>query len=311
MTGRCRGLFPLLLGVTLVLGGWNAAGAGQATPEAGCRPVAHELGAACVPPAPRRVATLDFYVYELVAALGVEPVAVNEPDNLPSYLGELSPDVADIGTNDQPNLETLAALDPDLIIAPTYHEDVYDELSRIAPTVAVYTSEGTRWKESLVKVGEALGKPLEAERLLAEYEERVRSLQVALGAQRSEIDVSAVAVFGDGPFAFLEGSTAGLLLADVGLPRPPAQRGPGEFLQITEERIPDLDGDVLFVATPNREQARLALDQLTRNPLWSRLGVVQRGNAHQVGQHWILAGPLSSGRMLDDLERHLLDEARA
>ncbi len=47
---------------------------------------------------------------------------------------------------------------------------------------------------------------------------------------------------------------------------------------------------------------------MTGNPLWKKLDIVERGRVFRVGTHWNGAGPTSANLVLDDLEKHLLNE---
>lgn len=64
-----------------------------------------------------------------------------------------------IGDPYEPNLEALAAQDPDLIIGDEFlGEELYKKLSIIAPTVAVTYINNGGWRERFPKLADALGK---------------------------------------------------------------------------------------------------------------------------------------------------------
>lgn len=124
---------------------------------------------------PKRVVGLDTGELDSVLALGVTPVGAVRADatsGLRSYLADRAHDVQLVGTINEPDLEAIAALQPDLILSnKVRHEDVYDRLSGIAPTVFA-EKVGVAWKENFLLAGDALGKRGEAERILAEYEQK-------------------------------------------------------------------------------------------------------------------------------------------
>ena len=75
---------------------------------------------------------------------------------LPAYLGDATADIELVGLTTEPNLEQIAALQPDLILgAKVRHEALYDQLSQIAPTV-FSESSGTDWTSQVRLTGEAL-----------------------------------------------------------------------------------------------------------------------------------------------------------
>ncbi len=70
-----------------------------------------------------------------------------------------------VGQEPAPNLEEISKLKPDLIVASKVrNEKVYDQLSKIAPTVS--TDTVFKFKDTTKLMGKALGKEKEAEDLL-------------------------------------------------------------------------------------------------------------------------------------------------
>jgi iron complex transport system substrate-binding protein len=69
-----------------------------------------------------------------------------------------------------PDLPAVEAVHPDLILGSAdRQEKLYDDLSRIAPTVMT-DGGGGQWKLNLRLVGEALGRTNDAEGLLTAYD---------------------------------------------------------------------------------------------------------------------------------------------
>jgi iron complex transport system substrate-binding protein len=102
----------------------------------------------------------------------------------------------------------------------------------------------------------------------------------------------------------------GTILEDVGLPRPKAQNDEKFMTTATGERIPDLDGDVMFLSRFGDDH-RL-LNRLQRNRLWSRLGVVREKRVYEVPDDlWFLSiGNLAARRIVDGLRTILVDGGR-
>ena len=145
--------------------------------------VTHRYGQTVVPEEPERVVSLGYTDQDAILVLGTVPVAVREfvgnrpaatwpwavdrlrgaqPQVLPA--GEVTPDA-------------VAALRPDLIIAisASLTREQYDAYSTIAPTVAApngVADFGTPWRDATRLTGAALGLPGEADRLVADTEEK-------------------------------------------------------------------------------------------------------------------------------------------
>ncbi|WP_030559755.1 ABC transporter substrate-binding protein, partial [Streptomyces exfoliatus] len=105
-----------------------------------------------VPVAPKRVVVLDTAELDSALTLGVKPVGATHADVDSGFLSYLPEDqvagIKDVGAMTTPNLESIAALKPDLILtSKVRHGDAYDELKKIAPTVMTENT-GFTWKEN-------------------------------------------------------------------------------------------------------------------------------------------------------------------
>ena len=294
----------------------TAAAGGEGAPESAAaepRTVTHAAGSTEITGTPERVVVLDTGELDSAAALGITPVGAVEPIagvGFPEYLAEELEGVEIVGTIEQPNLEAIARLEPDLILSSQIrHEAIYDQLSEIAPTV--FTEEvGVTWKENFALHAEALGLTEEADRLQAEYEEQVGALREALDEDGEETEVSVVRSVGDEVRIYLKENFLGTILEDAGLPRPEAQ-DKAEFSETaTVERIPALEGDVMFLSRYGDDH-RL-LNRLMDNRLWDRLDVVQEDRVYEVPDDlWFLGiGNLAAREVVDDLETILVDGER-
>jgi iron complex transport system substrate-binding protein len=291
-----------------VLGGCGSAETAAAPSEEG-RTVAHAMGTTEITGTPERVVVLDTGELDAVLALGVTPVGAvrtDVSDELPGFVAEAGVDPADIapvGTIAEPDLEAIAALEPDLVLSNAVrHADVYEQLAGIAPTVFA-EAIGESWQENLLLAGEALGREEQARELLDGYAARAREVG-ALYGDPATTEVS-VARFLDGTLVRLygEGSFIGSVLADVGFARPREQRTPETFVEVSPEEVTRADGDLLFHGAYGAEGA-VAAEQVTAGPLWRSIPAVAEGRAVAVDDdRWFLGlGPLGASLVLDDLE---------
>lgn len=89
-------------------------------------------------------------------------------------------------------LETIAALEPDLVFAPSEEDAAL--LAEIAPTVPRGAWNGS-WKQDLRYVAAVLGRSSDAEALLAAFEERTADLRTRLARLRAGTTVAAAQIF--------------------------------------------------------------------------------------------------------------------
>lgn len=283
--------------------------------------VEHALGTTEITDCPpQRVVTLGQGATDATLALGVTPVGVVDPwgGEWYAYLADQVQGIASVGSETQPNLEAISALQPDLILGSKLrHQAVHRQLSAIAPTVFAETI-GRTWKENLSLYAQALCRQEEGQELLADWQARVREFQEQMG-ERLDTEVSLVR-FRDDDVRIYTTGFPGSVLRDAGLSRPEAQRmddweNDPQVMALSKEQIPLMDGDVLFYMISNwGDEAGTEVEtEWTDHPLWQTLQVVQEGRVHPVDEdHWNLGGGIqAANRMLDDLHSFFLDESEA
>ena len=253
------------------------------------RTVRHAMGETTLEAAPVRVVTLDTGELDAMAQLGVKPVGVVDygADGLPKYFDtEEIEGVEIVGTIQEPNLEAIARLKPDLILSSKLrHEKLYSQLSQIAPTVFA-ARPGVTWKQNFTLYSQAVGREDEAAETVERYEERVAELNEVLPKDRPE--VSVVRVMADGQVRLYQRANfLGVLLTDLGFPRPAPQNVDDFAAEVSLEQLDQADGDLIiyavFDATKNANG-----EAVTSSSLWQQLRGVKAGNVHTVDdQTWI------------------------
>lgn len=270
------------------------------------RVVRHARGETEVPVSPKRIVAPDLFAMDTLVALGVEPVGVRDQATVPRYLAREVEGIESVGVD--PNLEAVAALEPDLILTIEGSE-TEEELSRIAPTVFAKFESSADWKGIHLKFSEALGMEEEGRRILDEYEARARELADSFGDPPPEVSIlRASEEFGLS--LYLPDSFPGTVVEDAGLLRPEGQRGEGFSKEISLELVGQAEADAIFVwafEDSTQDNERVIRD-LREDPLFGRLDAVRRGNVYAVGEHWIGSGPTAANLVLDDLERYLADK---
>ncbi len=87
-----------------------------------------------MPEHPEKVAILDVAAIDSLHALGVLPAG--RPDNtLVDYLGDVTEAAKPVGTLFEPDLEALATLEPDLIVAGGRSATQLDAVSQVAMAI--------------------------------------------------------------------------------------------------------------------------------------------------------------------------------
>nr|WP_206529496.1 iron-siderophore ABC transporter substrate-binding protein [Brevibacillus sp. SYP-B805] len=278
----------------------------QETEKQNVRVIQHAMGTTEVKGTPARVVTLFQGATDAALALGVKPVGaveswIEQPWYL--YIRDKMDGVTNLGSENQPNLEAIVSLHPDLIIASkTRHEAIYAQLSAIAPTVM--TEEVHLWKDTLRLTAEALNKKDEEEKFLAEWAKKVADFKEKMGDQL-KLEAGIVDFRPDHARIVYTGFSA-LVLDELGIARPATQKGEEWGVKLTsKENIPQMDADIIFDQTSTtRDDGRLDLrKEWTGHPLWKNLRAVKNNRVFEVDTAvWNNgSGPLAAVEMLEDL----------
>lgn len=262
-----------------------------ASPDEGVFPVDIDgaLGTITVVQAPERVVAVGSYRdIDAAMAFGVVPLATADGSRF--FADGVAPwvvrrlDGAPIPELLEQELpfEKIAALHPDLILAtdrPSIEAE-YAQLTSIATTLGPgngYNKDP--WQLTTARVGAALGKPADAEALIAEVESLVTTTRdehagfagktFTFGPVQADGTINTINSTTDASVVFL--SDLGLELSPHVLDLPQASF-PGRA-EISAEQIELLDADVILL-TFNTPDARTTLEA---NPLFQALPAVQRG----------------------------------
>lgn len=257
--------------------------------------VDHAFGSTEITEDPQRVVTVGWTDHEVMAALGEVPVGAvtinwggNEDgstDWFDEAVTELGHDPADITRYDDSDgtpVDEIAAMEPDLIIGTNsgMSQEDYDRLSRIAPTVAYpETAWATPWRESVELVGQAIGRPEQAQQAIAETE-------AEFAAAREEHPQLEGTSFAWGWFSPTDTSTIGLynvidlrpqFLTELGMVNAPVVEqlsGEENFsANLSAEQADTLEADVFVFYTDGGFTA----DMLLEDPLLSQIPAMTSG----------------------------------
>ncbi len=220
--------------------------------------ISHKFGTTVIETEPTRVASVDYAgAYDLLA-LGVQPVTIRywygDYENVvwpwaDPYL-TTTPEIL----RGDLNFEQVAAAEPDLIIAvwSGIDQDEYDQLSQIAPVVAVPEGVGDyamAWDDRALLTGQVIGKAVQAQDQVNAINTRLSDL-AAQHPGWSGLTTSVGFVTADGPGAYTATDIRPQLLATLGFVNAPAVEAMAEdgafSVYFSEEALEPLDSDLLI-----------------------------------------------------------------
>ena len=190
---RVSALIAVAVATVLTMTGCAISAADTAPAQAAADGVVieHAHGSTTITDKPQRIVALGWMTPDIVAALGVNPVGVEEvwgagdsgyqpwfEDFVTAEYGE-TPEIIPF-TDEGPNYEAIKALKPDLILSlySGVTDIEYERLSEIAATVPYIEgpwNPGT-WEEMTRTVGTAMWEDDKAEELIGETEELITTL---------------------------------------------------------------------------------------------------------------------------------------
>lgn len=269
------------------------------------RTVEHAMGKMQVPQQPQRVVTVDTAALDAALAVNIKPVGSVIYEQWPAYLKKQTADIKSVGDGNQPNLEAILALKPDLILGnKTSSESQYKHFDRIAPTVFVERSgRDGDWKENFRLYANALNKKTEAKQALEQYNQKVAQLKSQL-PNPGQVVVSVVATQQGTVGVYSANSFAGSILNDLGVARPEAQaQAQRHAAIISREDLASLDGDMIFLVRDQRSDSSLDRQGFVSDPLWSQLKAVQNDAVYEVNNQVWSAGRnvLAAQQVLEDI----------
>ncbi|MFF6783529.1 ABC transporter substrate-binding protein [Streptomyces sp. NPDC012510] len=288
------------------------AGAEASTSGGSAFPVSldHKYGSTTIKAEPQRIVTVGLTDQDAVLALGKVPVGTTEW--LGGYKGAVGPwaedklagaeaptVLKDTGTG--PQVEKIAALKPDLILAVYggLTKEQYESLSKFAPVVAQpkkYNDYGVPWQEQAETIGKALGKPEEAAAAVKETEDAIAGAVKEHPEFKGRSAVMATPY--EGIFVFGSQDPRSHLLTDLGFTLPADLDkviGDQFGANISKERTDLLDQDTVVwqVADVTKDA-----DKLHKDASYKDLNVVEEGREVYVNETSDYGNALSMGTVL-------------
>ena len=285
-----RRRFGTLLTGSLVAAGVTACGSGPSSTaaapttaaQAGTFPVTvpHIWGETTVESEPQRVVVLGVTDADAVLALGVTPVAIQP--FFADYTSGVGPwaqdlvagrDIQVLATGSEENVELIASLRPDLVIAVSsgFDQSIYDQLAQVAPTLvrphgsrayAVSREDATR------SIAAVLGRADAADALLATANRAFTDASTA-NPRFSGATGTVVLPYSGMYGAYLPGDARGQVMAQLGFVLPAAvsalDDGSSFFVALSSERLDVLEGGVAVVLVDDATRAAVESDQVLQN----------------------------------------------
>ena len=241
--------------------------------------IVHDFGTTELKKAPKRIVILDNLYGEILDPLDITPVGATtgqaDSQEFSTLFKKQYKDakVVSVGWQGNPDLDKIAELKPDLILMTGEQEDLYDELSEIAPTVGyqINTDENWDYHETSLKVAEIFDKRDEMKKDLDRLDAReavfAENVKAKFGNQKLmylRVTDNDIRYYAYGHFGYLY-DTYHFNRAET--------FNPDDMFQVIDpDKLKDINPDLLIVQADSQE----LLDNKVKNtPVWTSLKDVQ------------------------------------
>lgn len=224
----------------------------------------HAHGETAVVKNPKRVVILNYGILDSFDQLNL-PVGGIAKGNLPSYLEKYGQDasIIDVGSIIEPNLEKINELNPELIIISARQAKLYDELSKIAPTLYMDIDKDNylpSFKVLMDQLGQIFDKSDRVAQELAKIDDQIIALKDI--AQKSDKKALIVLTNEGRMSAYGKGSRFGILHDVFGIAPAVADIEVATHGQpISNEFIQEVNPDILYVIDRSAAIKRNALNK--------------------------------------------------
>ncbi|BBI32959.1 ABC transporter substrate-binding protein [Cohnella abietis] len=210
------------------------------------------------------------------------------------------------------NLEISIGLNPDLIITGDADEKVYEQLSKIAPTIVFDTFASL--EDRMLLLGDYIGKKQEAEQWIAKYNDKTAAMWKQLHDDGVIQPGETASVF-----TYYPGDRL-FVMARAGLPQTlyvPDGFKPTEkiqavldsnkgFAQLSMETLPEFAGDRIFILNPTEDESRQSTEAMMKSSIWLNLPAVKKGHVYYLDINKSNSDAIAREWLVDELPKMIL-----
>ncbi|MEK5445729.1 ABC transporter substrate-binding protein [Paenibacillus sp. FSL R7-0331] len=292
--------------------GNNAAGANTA------KIIKDIFGEVEIPAEPQNLLVTNSSYAEYLIEIGIVPqmvllTAEIEPDYRKPYFEQHGVKMIET-VQYQYNYEQLLALSPDLIISQGtgMEQTVYDDLNKVAPTVALDTTGDM--EDAIPKFGELFGKTAEATQVLEVFNGKVDQARTEIAQAIGDKTVLVLRVESD-RYRYMgaqaANSSSRFFYEKLGLHIPEIFKDSKDwFTPFSLEILPEIKPDYIFLEQRMLQgsDASQSMKDLEANPLWKSMEAVKNGQVFPLKTSDFVqgSGPVGSALLIDYIVEKLV-----
>jgi iron complex transport system substrate-binding protein len=261
-----------------------------------------------------KVVGLEWGEVEMLVSLGVMPVGAADVEGYGTWVtaAPLADDVTDVGLRGEPSVDSIVALEPDLVVMEAERGSaLVTQLEEYVPVLVTTGSDAsdnlTRMRDDLMMIATAVGREAEAERLLsdldtalAEGQQRIEDAgttgeQFAMADGWRQGSSISIRMFGEGALVSEVATELGLVNAWEGEVDEVWGLGTTDV-----EGLSAIDGERLQFFYNASDGDDVFADGLAGNAIWTSLDFVEQDQLHKLPDGiWTFGGPGSLQQFID------------
>ncbi|MBO1579622.1 ABC transporter substrate-binding protein [Bacillus sp. XF8] len=272
------------------------------------RTVQHAKGEIKIPANPKKIADLSGSTEELLI-FGMKPIitANTSQEKIDAHIADKLKDVKPVGSawGDKINIEAVAAAKPDLILVNNRQEKIYDQLSKIAPTVMLKTPLD-QWRPKFEELGKIFDKEKETTAWFKKYDEKASKLHDKIVAKTGDAKFMKMAAYPNAFRIYGDYGYGSVIFKDLKLPAVSGTPTDKPLVQVQKEALIDYNPDYLFVFTTGDGSQRLK--EFQEETIWKNMNAVKNNHVFTIKNEDLNKGyfPLGKEMILDEVAEFVL-----
>lgn len=241
---------------------------------------------------PTRIAVSSWMITEKLLAMEKPPIAsdtveiMSTWESMKQYFEQYQ--IADLGT--EVNLEKLLEQKPDLILATTANEAIYDQLESIAPVVVfdVNVMFGD-WQNSLREVSMVIGEEKAAEAFISSLMSQITQSKESIAMEGKS--VAFLRLWSKTVYSMGISTCAAYYDNDNGLGLLAPEGWTDEIGELSLEALAEMNPEYIFISTSEDETY---MQELSKNTVWNNLTAVKEGHVYTIDLSALSGGALAA-----------------
>ncbi|KEK25550.1 ABC transporter substrate-binding protein [Bacillus gaemokensis] len=272
------------------------------------RTVQDAKGEIKIPANPKKIADLSGSTEELLI-FGMKPIitANTSQEKIDAHIADKLKDVKPVGSawGDKINVEAVIAAKPDLIILNNRQEKIYDQLSKVVPTIMLKTPVD-QWRPKFEELGKIFGKEKETTAWFKRYDEKASKLHDKIVAKTGDAKFMKMAAYPNAFRVYGDYGYGSVIFKDLKLPAVQGTPTDKPLVQVQKEALIDYNPDYLFVFTTGDGSQRLK--EFQEETIWKNMNAVKNNHVFTIKNEDLNKGyfPLGKEMILDEVADFVL-----